>query len=107
MISFHTPESDFPFTRENLMSIEDTASAITKAHMQFTEARLMEALIARFGELPSHEDIAAHCMKVTDHENVTHFLWFDDEKPKHGEKIDLSVALCRIAPPKIYTKPEN
>jgi len=92
MISLINPEDQFQL---------DTAQ-VQKAHMQFTEARLMDALIARFGELPSREDIAAHCMRVIDHENVSHYVWFD-AKPGIGEKVDVSNPLCSIAPPKIFT----
>ena len=78
------------------------AAAIHKAHMQFTEARLLDALIARFGELPSREDIAAHCLRVIDHENVSHYLWFEGEKPGPGDTVDVSTAFVSIAAPKIY-----
>lgn len=88
---------------EILRDTETAAQKIAKAHMQFIEARLMDALIARFGELPSREEIAAHCLRVIDNENVSHYLWFDGEKPKHGEKVDLSNPLVSIAPPKIIT----
>ena len=91
-----------------LRSLPSIADALIKAHLQFTEARLMEALIARFGKLPSDEEIAVHCMKVIDHDHTTHFVWFDGEKPKLGEKPDMSGLLCSVAPPKIYTpKPEH
>ena len=89
-----------------LRSLPSIADALIKAHLQFTEARLMEALIARFGKLPSDEEIAAHCMKVIDHDHTTHFVWFD-VKPGVGEHVDMSGLLCSIAPPKIFTpKPE-
>ena len=94
MISFINPEDQFH-------TEVDMLAAIQKAHMQFTEARLMDALIARFGELPPPEEIAAHCMKVIDHKKVSHYLWLD-KKPKVGEKVDLSNPLCVIAPPKIF-----
>jgi DNA-binding response OmpR family regulator len=90
-----------------LCNAETVAQKIQKLHLQFTEARLMEALIARFGELPSNEDIAAHCLKVIDPDHTTHYVWFDGEKPKLGEKPDMSGLLCSIAPPKIFTNPEN
>ena len=89
-----------------LRSLPSITDQVHKLHMQFTEARLKEALIARFGELPPVEEISAHCLCVIDHENVSHFMWFD-VKPAVGECIDVSGALCSIAPPKIYTpKPE-
>lgn len=75
---------------------------IHQTHLQFTEARLTEALIARFGELPPQEEIIAHCMCVIDTENVSHYVWLDT-KPKVGEKVDMSNPLVSIAPPKIYT----
>ncbi len=91
-----------------LGSLPSIADVIHKAHLQFTEARLREALIARFGKLPPDEEIAAHCMKVIDHDHTTHFVWFDGEKPKLGEKPDMSGLLCSVAPPKIFTpKPEH
>lgn len=94
MISFLTPESDFP----------DISAAVMKAHAQFTEARLMEALIARFGELPSSEDIATHCKCFVDPDNVSHYLWFDVVPDfKVGGYVDLEQAFCVIAPPKIFT----
>lgn len=99
MISLINPEDQF--------HAPDPTAAILKAHIQFTEARLMDALIARFGELPPPEEIRKHCMKVIDSENVAHYCWFD-VKPKQGETVDLSNVLCSIAPPKIFTpKPEN
>lgn len=99
MISLINPEDQFPI---------DTASmeaAIQKSHAQFTEAGLMGALIERFGEMPSREEIAAHCMRVIDHENVSHYVWLD-VKPKVGEKVDMSNVLVSIAPPAIFN-PEN
>lgn len=85
-----------------LGSLPSIADLVHKAHLQFTEARLMEALIARFGKLPSDEEIAAHCMKVIDHDHTTHFVWFD-VKPGVGEHVDMSGLLCSVAPPQIYT----
>jgi hypothetical protein len=100
MISLINPEDHF--------HAPDPTAAIMKAHMQFTEARIMEALIACFGELPSPEDIRAHCMGATDEDGVTHYVWVD-VKPEIGDTVDLSNPLCSIAPPKIFTpsKPEN
>lgn len=99
MISLINPEEQFELTT--------ISHELQKAHAQFTEARLMEALIARFGELPPEEEIIAHCMCVIDADNVSHYCWFD-VKPKVGEKVDLSNPLCSIAPPKIYTtNPEH
>lgn len=95
MISFLPPEDYRP-----LFDTAPIAAQIAKAHAQFSEAALLDALIARFGELPPIEVIAAQCMKVIDHENVTHFVWFDGEKPKIGETPDMSGLLCSIAPPK-------
>ena len=98
MISLINPEDQF--------HAPDPTAAIMKAHMQFTEARIMDALIARFGELPSPEEIRAHCMGATDEDGVTHFVWLD-KKPEVGEHVDLSNALCSIAPPKFTVNPEN
>ena len=98
MISLVNPEDQF--------HAPDPTAAILKAHMQFTEARIMDALIARFGELPSPEEIRTHCMGATDEDGVTHFVWLD-KKPEVGEHVDLSNALCSIAPPKFTVNPEN
>lgn len=97
MISFLEPESNFA-----KFNTQDVAAAIRKAHMQFTEARLMDALIARFGELPSREEIEAHCCCVYDPDNVAHYIWFD-VKPQIGEEVDMSNPLVSIAPPKYFT----
>lgn len=87
---------------EQFFDTAPAASTIHKAYMQLTETRLMDALIARFGELPSPEDIVAHCMRVIDPENVSHYVWLD-VKPKVGEHVDMSNVLVSIAPPKIFT----
>jgi len=94
MISFITPEDQFPLTDK----CKEWAKKIAKLHAQFTEAKILEALEKRFGELPSAEDIAAHCVGVRDHEGTTHYIWVD-KKPEVGEHIDLSNPLCVIAPP--------
>ena len=99
MISLINPEDQFQ------LDTAPIAAQIQKAHMQFTEARLMDALIARFGEPPSREDIAAHCMRVIDHENVSHYVWLD-VKPEVGEHVDMSNVLVSIAPPATFN-PEN
>lgn len=75
--------------------------AIAAAHKQFTEAKLTEALLARFGKLPSDEEIARHVMCVITHDNVSYYIWVE-EKPKVGEKVDLTEPLCVIAPPAIF-----
>ena len=86
MISLINPEDQF--------HAPDPTVEILKAHMQFTEARIMDALIARFGELPSPEDIAAHCIGVRGEDGVTHFIWVD-KKPEIGDE------------PKFNVNPEN
>jgi hypothetical protein len=92
MICFINPEDQF--------HAPNTTAAIMKAHMQFTEARIMDALVARFGELPSREDIVAHCVGMKDEEGVIHYVWVD-KKPEVGEHVDMSDVLCSIAPPKL------
>lgn len=71
---------------------------IVSIHSQFTEAKILESLEKRFGELPSAEDIKAHCFGLRDESGTTTFIW-SDKRPEMGEHIDLSNPLCVIAPP--------
>ena len=74
---------------------------IAKAHDQFINARLMEALIERFGEMPPLEEITEHLVCAVDTDHVKHFVWCD-VKPVMGEMLDMSGILCSIKPPSIY-----
>jgi hypothetical protein len=77
------------------------ADRIAKAHAEFTEKKLMEALVARFGEIPSIEEIAEHCKCGIDENLVHHYIWVE-EVPEIGHLFDMSEVLCSIAPPRIY-----
>lgn len=94
---------------KTLRSLSNPTTALMKAHSEFTERKLTEALIAKFGKLPSLEDVAKHCVCAYTPDHVAHYFWFDGEKPKLGEKFDLSQALVAIAPPKIFNpeKPKS
>lgn len=91
-----------------LADTQSVAQQIAKLHAEFTDRKIYEALFAKFGYIPTHEDIVAHCQCFVDHENVSHYVWYDGAKPNVpiGEKVDLSQAFLSIAPPEIFN-PEN
>lgn len=74
---------------------------IAKLHAEFTDRKITEALTLMFGQMPSFEDIVAHCQCFIDADNVSHYVWFENGKPAwvNGETVNLSQAFLSIAPP--------
>lgn len=95
MIAFHNPEDQVAIDTQPM------AEQLAAAHAEFTNQKITEALIAKFGELPPPDEIAKHCICAVDQDNVSHYAWVE-AKPQVGEKVDLSNVLCSIAPPKIH-----
>jgi hypothetical protein len=105
MISFIHPEDQFTPP----VDIQSIADQIHKQNMQFHEDTVMQALIDKFGKLPTAEEIAKHLTKVIEtNGNITHYVW-TEKKPEIGETIDMSQVICSIAPPQIFNPepPEN
>ena len=95
MISLIHPEDHFAHDTQSM------ANKIAKAHMEFTNQKLHEALVLKFGHLPPLDEIVSHVVCAVDQDNVSHYVWVET-KPKLGEHIDMSDVLCSIAPPKIF-----
>lgn len=95
MISFITPADEFAMPRP-----ANYANQLIQKQAEFTETKIREALIAKFGELPPLEVIAErmHCFVTPD--GVHHYVWFEPGEPR---EFDPTKTLVSIAPPKIYT----
>lgn len=89
----------FGYAPPKLPSLQPFLDEAHKHNLNFTTQKIQEALIARFGEMPSLQEIAQHCHCFFDTQNVAHYVWLD-EPPKLGDKIDPASVLCVIAPPK-------
>ena len=118
MIAFHNPEDQTPVVSQPnykgamswvtpnplpapLFDTQSVAAKIAKAHAELTSMKLTEALIARFGKMPSPEEIAAHVVCGVDQDKVSHYVWVE-VKPLLGETMPMDDILCSIAPPKIF-----
>jgi len=100
MISLINPEDQFP------ADMQAIAADIAKAHAQFTHGKIMDALIARFGEMPTPEQVSNHVICAVDQDKVSHYVWVE-KRPVVGEELDLSDVLCSIAPPDIFNPYES
>lgn len=92
MISFITPSDEFAMPQPG-----NYANKLIQQQVEFTEAKIREALIAKFGELPPLEVIAKqmHCFVTPD--GVHHYVWFE---PGESREFDPTTTLVSIAPPK-------
>lgn len=82
---------------------DSMCNALAKAHAEFTENAIKEALIEKFGEIPPTEILTKHCKCcIEDTTGVHHYVWFA-EPPQIGDHIDTGEILCSIAPPKFHT----
>lgn len=91
-------------SEEPLFDTTAIANQIVTAHAEFTENALINALVKKFGTLPSVTEISKHCKCcIEDETGVHHYVWFE-EPPEIGDHIDTGEILCSIAPPKLYTQ---
>ena len=95
MIHLLSPEDQFPDTGK----CQEWSNKIAKAYNEFTTLKIQEALITKFGFIPSTKEIVKHMYCVIDKDQNHHYLWLD-KKPEVGDTLDMSQCLCVIEPPK-------